>query len=192
DERRRINRELDNLRDRRAREDARNQALAAEASERKREAVAQKRLEGGSRFNLKFDQIVNQQYLTPEGIMEAMAKYIYFPEEDFRGAGAINRRNGGDPTVSGGNDRGSAPRAEIRKGMTIEEVEGIYGRPINSRERMEGTLRVTVSTFSQSREQILEAEFVEGVLVRYRISSREGSKEGRFHRRGHREHRDFI
>ena len=172
DDRRRINRELDNLRDRRSREDARNQALAAEASERKREAIAQKRLEGGSRFNLKYDAMINQSYLTPEGIMESLAKYIYFPAEDFRGAGALNRRYGGDPTTSGGNDRGSASPAEIRKGMTIEEVTGIYGRPINSRERMEGTLRVTVSTFSQSREQILEAEFVEGVLVRYRISSR--------------------
>src|SRR5882724_814507 len=84
DDQRRIRRQLDDLRDRRAREDSRNQALAAEASERKREAVAQKRLEGGSRFNLKFDQIVNQSYLTPEGIMDSLAKYIYFPEEDFR------------------------------------------------------------------------------------------------------------
>src|SRR5882724_5165567 len=83
-ERRKIRSQLDDLRDRRAREDSRNQALAAEASERKREAVAQKRLEGGSRFNLKFDQIVNQSYLTPEGIMDSLAKYIYFPEEDFR------------------------------------------------------------------------------------------------------------
>jgi hypothetical protein len=36
---------------------------------------------------------------------------------------------------------------------------------------MEGTLRVNARTFERGRERVV-AEFVEGVLVRYEVSSR--------------------
>jgi hypothetical protein len=171
-EKRRIRNQLDDLRDRRAREDARNQNLAAEASERKREAVAQKRLEGGSRFNLKYDRALTAIYLRPEAIMDALAKYLIFPEESFRGGDEYNRRYNDPGPPPPRDDRGPTPTSVIRKGMSQQDLEAMYGRPINTRERTEGTFRVTVCTFSQGRDQVLEAEFVEGVLVRYRISSR--------------------
>src|SRR5262245_58302373 len=52
--RRDIKEELDELREDREREDARNQAEVADAQEQKKENIRQRRLEGGSRFNVRF------------------------------------------------------------------------------------------------------------------------------------------
>jgi hypothetical protein len=58
----------------------------------------------------------------------------------------------------------------LRKGLSIEEVEDLLGEPVRKRERMEGTLRVSTRTFERDGERVM-ADFVEGVLVRYEVSS---------------------
>lgn len=70
DTKRELERELDDLRQAREREDRRNEAIATTASEQKREHVRQRRLEGGSRFNLRFRHGVPASALTPEGIVQ--------------------------------------------------------------------------------------------------------------------------
>ncbi|HZS44076.1 MAG TPA: hypothetical protein VFC63_03170 [Blastocatellia bacterium] len=165
DERRRIKRELDDLKDRRQREDSRNQALAAEATERKREAIRQKRLEGGSRFNLRFDRNVPLEFLRPESVVQALTKYLDFTDEGFGSLATTTHQSYPDSTSS-------APSNGIRKGMSIQDVEALYGQPFSRKERVEGTLRVVTCTYSQNQDQIIEAEFVEGVLIRYRITSK--------------------
>src|SRR4029453_8388940 len=54
DRKRRLQRELDDLRNERAREDARNKAVAASAGEANKARIATKRLQGGSRFNIRY------------------------------------------------------------------------------------------------------------------------------------------
>ena len=53
--RRAMKEELDDLKARRAREDARNRAAVAEAQETKKANIRQRRLEGGSRFNIRYN-----------------------------------------------------------------------------------------------------------------------------------------
>jgi hypothetical protein len=84
DERRRrwIRRELDDLRRERERENRENRAEAAIAEEIAKARIQEKRLQGGSRFNIRFDRKVNADDLTPQVIMDALAEYLYFSEAD--------------------------------------------------------------------------------------------------------------
>ncbi len=55
--------------------------------------------------------------------------------------------------------------------MTTAEVEDALGKPEKSTNRNEGTLRVVTAVYSRGDQQIT-AEFVEGVLIKYSISSK--------------------
>lgn len=154
-QRRSIREELDALKQERQREDARNQAAAAQAQEVKEANIRQRRSEGGSRFNLHYEPVVPKEALYPDAIMEALAEYLDFsslgPEE------APESRDDG---------RGDG----LRKGLTVEEVDALLGRPEAISQRMEGTLNVSTSTY-RGADRRITAEFVEGVLVRFTISS---------------------
>jgi hypothetical protein len=148
---RRMEDELDYLRSQREREDRRNRALVAEATERRRESIQERRLAGGSRFNLRWRDGVPPSALTPAAVEAALAKYVDF--------GAAPDLPDAPPLAQG-----------LRKGLSVEEVNGMLGKALRERERMEGTLRVSTRTFERGRERVV-ADFVEGVLVRYEVSS---------------------
>lgn len=76
--RRRIKEELDYLRREREREDSRNKAEVAEAEELAKQRIEEKRLQGGSRFNIRFERNLTSDDLTPETIMETLAEYVEF------------------------------------------------------------------------------------------------------------------
>ena len=156
-QRRRIQEELDGLRRSRQREDARNQARAAEARQIKEANIRQRRAEGGSRFNVRFKGGVPDQALTPDGLMGLLSEYL-----DFDAAPGPNS----PMEDAGADDRGS----ELRKGLTVEEVDQMMGRPESIGQRREGTLNVSTCTYRIPGRTVL-AEFVEGVLIRYTISS---------------------
>ncbi len=143
--------ELDYLRSQREREDRRNRALVAEATERRREFIQERRLTGGSRFNLRWRDAVPAAALTPAGLEAALVSYIDF-----------------EPPAP--QPEAPSPTLSLRKGLSVEEVEERLGQPVRKRERMEGTLHVSTRTFEPGRERVV-ADFVEGVLVRYELSS---------------------
>lgn len=70
--------ELDYLRRERERENSRNRAEAATAEELGKHRIQEKRLQGGSRFNIRFDRKISYQDLTPEAVMEALSEYVDF------------------------------------------------------------------------------------------------------------------
>jgi len=76
--RRRIREELDDLRRDRQKEDARNQVEAAQAEQVKEANIRQRRAEGGSRFNLRYQRVVPGEALTPEAVMRALEPYVDF------------------------------------------------------------------------------------------------------------------
>jgi hypothetical protein len=80
--RRRLKEELSYLRRERQREDSSNRAEAAVAEEIAKARIQEKRLQGGSRFNIRFDRNVTMEDLTPRAIMNALADYVEF--DDFR------------------------------------------------------------------------------------------------------------
>jgi hypothetical protein len=145
---RKLKEELDALKRAREREDARNRTEAAQASQVKEANIRQRRLEGGSRFNLRYEPAVPAEAITPEGIMRALEAYVDF---------------GGVPSSE-------AKPMELRKGLTVEEVDALLGRPETITRRAEGTLTVSTSLYRSGGRRIT-AEFVEGVLIRYTIAS---------------------
>ena len=159
---RQLQRELDDLKTARAREDLRNQTAASAASEAKKARIAETRLHSGSRFNIRYQTGVPPG-LGPDGIMRALAEYVEFPF-------ATDRPQA--PAVAGGDARRPpAGGGTIRKGMTLSEVEDSLGRAENTTTRNEGTLKVLTAIYSRD-DQRITAEFVEGVLIRYSISSK--------------------
>lgn len=80
--RRRMREELDYLRREREREDRENRAEAAVAEEIAKARIQEKRLQGGSRFNVRFERKLTAEDLTPEAVMNALADYLYFSTAD--------------------------------------------------------------------------------------------------------------
>jgi len=151
-EKRRLQNELNHLRSERSREDARNRAEAAQATAIQAANIRQRRLEGGSRFNIWYERNVPLDALTPEGVMQALGEYADFG------------------SMSGGPADGPRGSGELRKGLTAEQVDAMLGRPESIATRMEGTLSVSTS-FYRTRDRRISAEFVEGVLIRFTITS---------------------
>jgi len=78
--RRQLREELYYLRRERERQDDYNRAQAAQNAEIAKIRIQEKRLQGGSRFNIKFDRKLNADDLTPQVIMDALSEYVYFSE----------------------------------------------------------------------------------------------------------------
>ena len=142
--------ELDDLRSRRERENRRIEAERIRAQEAKKLRIAEDRLKGGSRFNLRYSDAVPSG-IRPEEVMAALGEFVDF----------------------GGDAPSQPPPAAVaglpRKGMSRADAERIFGRPVELSERREGSLAVTRIVFV-SGDQRIAAEFVEDVLVRYTIT----------------------
>lgn len=143
--------ELDDLRQDRAREEARLRTIAAEAEEFKKARVREQAKTAGSRFNIRYDKVIPAYSLTPEAFMQALAAYV-----DFSTAAPNNPSTAADPAT--------LPR--LHKGMSDEEVEQLLGYPNSQADRQEGKLTVNTWTYKKGSRTI-EAEFVNDVLIRY-------------------------
>ena len=155
---RKIKEELDQLRRERERENNRLRAEAESARQLKEGNIRQRRLEGGSRFNLRYRPAVPDDAITPDGVMRALAEYVDF-----------------SPLLEGRAERpglhGEGDRRGLRKGLLADEVDALLGRPESISRRQEGSLTVSTSVYL-TPDQRIEAEFVEGVLIRFVVSSR--------------------
>jgi hypothetical protein len=149
-----LQRELNDLRREREREDSRNKAVE-QAAEAVKEADRRRALEMGSRFNVRYRSGVPAPALTPEGLMRALAEYV-----DFSGR-----------TAPAAEDERPAGRGPLRKGLTWDEVEDLLGSPETTSDHTEGSLKTKTAVFLRGDDRI-EALFVEGVLVKYTISSK--------------------
>jgi hypothetical protein len=166
--RRAIKEELDDLKAEREREDARNRASVAEAQEAKKANIRQRRLEGGSRFNLRYREGVPASALTAESVKAALAAYVDFPEP-----AAVAESTAPQPFGPGasGAAAGPAPVTGLpAKGMLQDDVDHMLGTPEKSTDRAEGKLKVTTRVYSTKAGRV-SAEFVEGVLIRYTVTS---------------------
>jgi hypothetical protein len=160
---RELREQLEDLRDTRERENRRIDVERIRAEERKKERIAWQRLQGGSRFNLRYSEAVPAG-IRPEEVMEALAEYV-----DFSGEGLVLRPDAGLPAAAAESrlSAGSLPR----KGMTRAEVERAFGNPTEVSDHREGAFTVTTLVFVRDGERIA-TEFVEDVMVRYAITSK--------------------
>jgi hypothetical protein len=164
--RRAIKDELDDLKARRAREDARNRASVAEAQETKKANIRQRRLEGGSRFNIRYKDGVPATAITPEAIKQALAAYVDFDES----APAPTEVTSALPVAGSVPVGKPGPGGLPAKGMLQADVDELLGTPKRTSDRMEGRLKVTTRVYSTTAGQVT-AEFVEGVLIRFSMTS---------------------
>lgn len=171
DRKRQLQRELDDMRRRRERDIARDQAAAAQTAVLKKERIESKRLQGGSRFNIRYEPRIPSD-LTPEGIMGVLAQYLSFPPENFGGTPAVTRAQ---PSAAPGTAVPEAAPAEgasgaIKKGMTRQQVEALLGEPAEMTNKTQDGMKFTSCTYQQ-KDSVIKADFVDGVLVRYSIAS---------------------
>jgi hypothetical protein len=104
--RRKLEAELDELRNRRERENRRIEAERERQSAIKAERIAERRLHGGSRFNLRYDDAVPNG-IRPQDVMAALADYA-----DFRSLAPDSMRHTGDELVLP--PRLRPPRTDVR------------------------------------------------------------------------------
>jgi hypothetical protein len=167
--RRGLQHELDDLSDRRERENRRIMEERERQSEAKRERVADERLRGGSRFNLRYQGSVPAG-LRPEEVMAALGAYV-----DFGTAAAMTA----PPPLPAPlpappmppPSQASGDISQLRKGMLRQDAERSFGRPVESSQRRDGATAVATLVFVVG-EQRISADFVEDVLVRYTITSK--------------------
>jgi hypothetical protein len=175
DRRRALQRELDDLRFRREQRDQRDRAAAEQTAEFKKQRLDTRRQQGGSRFNIRFEPRRPVSEITPQMIMAALAPYVTFPPDAFgpsessrvADAGSIN-----PPEPSAAPQPNAAdPVRSLKKGLTLEQVESLFGQPVETHDRSQGGLKVTTCTF-QNKDVRVQGDFINGVLVQYTLSSR--------------------
>jgi hypothetical protein len=171
--RKRLRRQLDDLRNERQRQNDRDRVLAAEASEAKKQRIGIKRLQGGSRLNIRYEPRVPAEILTPQVVVGVLRPYVAFAPETFGNSDIIPpdaaSRVQSQPPVPDSDNTG-APTSSLRKGMTREEVESLLGKPSHVADKEQGGLKVTSCTFER-KDATVRAEFVSDVLIRYTVSS---------------------
>jgi hypothetical protein len=172
DKKRSLQRDLDRERSRRQRQDAANQSDAKVASQLKAQKVAENRFRGGSRFNLRWSGRIPAAQLTPEAVMKLLADYVDFSNVQGEGTSpaAQNGRTNLEPAP--GDEPAGSSTAQLKRGMKISEVTSLLGqgRQLSESVSSEGLKTQTFEYLPGDRR--VEVIYVEGVLVRFSISSR--------------------
>jgi hypothetical protein len=132
--------------------------------------IARKRLDGGSRFNIWYqDKRLEQWAPTTEELLYALASYVeILPAADGPPATVSlppRQKSGQSGT------RVADGAAALRHGMTIAEVYDVLGFPSRRTDSPRGDLDGSVESW-ETRTRVVEVTFVGGVLVKFTSSSR--------------------
>ena len=173
--RRDLQRDLDRERSRREREQAADNRAAQIASQLKQQQVADKRMRGGSRFNLRWAGNIPGDQLTPEAVMKVLDAYVDFgdlqagkPILSPNPAPAAQNAAAGTAAGAGSN----SPMTQLKRGMQIGEISELLGlgRQLSQSVSEEG-LKTQIFEYLPDDYRV-EVTYVDGVVVRYSIASR--------------------
>ena len=160
-ERQRIQRELDEIR----RDRERRNANAAIANRMAQQEVRERRANSGSRFNVRFDgKYVPSEYLTPDGLLRALARYGQVVDANMHGE-EYEAAGSGRPIVSVG------ALTSLKKGMTLQDVERALGPAAAVSRHDVDTMVIEERTYYVG-DRIVVARFVSGVMIEYLIRSK--------------------
>lgn len=159
DRKRRLERELDDLRRDRDRRDDRERRDVEDYNLRAKDRDMDRALKSGSRFNLRFKKNVPPDALTPEGFERYLDPWVDF-------SGRSTRRSSSSTTTS--SSRSASQNRDWRKGTPRREMEDALGKARGEKSCPgdDGGLDCRIATFEDGNDEI-EATFVEGVLVRF-------------------------
>lgn len=152
-DKRRMQRDLDAMRSERERENARARAEAAQAEEIRQANLRGRRVEGGSRFNVRYRGGVPSGALTPDGLRQALSRYVDFGD-------------GPPPTP----EAAAGSFATLKKGLMLDDVERLLGSAVTATESDACSLHVMTRTYRKDGQRTT-ARFVSGVLVDYTVSA---------------------
>jgi hypothetical protein len=172
--RRRMKRELDDLKDDRHRENRDRDAEKRYLEEQKKSEIADKRLDAGSRVNV----WIPEERLAAGAPTPAELRRMLSPVIDFGGDGPrltsnsrdLDRRDddrrGPPPSLSGS---GSAD--ELRRGLTTDEVHDLLGKPVRTKAGKQGEL-ATLTEWYEKGDRITEVTYAAGVVIKFSTSSK--------------------
>jgi hypothetical protein len=152
---------------RRQRAEADAKAAAAVASQQKEAELANKRARGGSRFNLNFKKTIPPDDKNPDAVMHLLADYV-----DFSSAPPppTEARAPYQQPLPGGAAGSSA--TQLQRGMKLIDVSNLLGKgTVVSHSTTSDGLQTQVIEFTTA-DSVVDTTFVEGVMVKYAISSK--------------------
>ena len=164
DKRRRLQRDLDRERARRQRQEADNQDAAMVASQIKSQKVADDRLRGGSRFNLRWPGSIPADQKNPDAVKKLLADYVSFDSPEQAGPPPPSMQNAaGDSSIPA--------TAQLKRGMKMGEVSNLFGpgKQISESVSTDG-LKTQLFEYVTGDRRV-DVTYVEGLVVRYSISS---------------------
>jgi len=170
DQRRDLQRQLDRERDRRRRQDAANERAAQVASQIKSQQVAQNRVQGGSRFNLRWTGSIPAEELTPEAVMNLLAPYVEFT--DSQAEAAAPAPSAASAAVVASNSDGGSPTGQLKRGMQMSDVTNLLGEGRQLSESVSNDGLKTQVYEYLSGDRRVEVTYVDELVVRFSISSR--------------------
>ena len=157
--RRRLESALSSERSRRYREESRLRAMAETANAIKRQEVMEKRMRGGSRFNLR--RVAGTTEVLPNQMMDWLREYV-----DFSGQAGGRPLVEIPPPVS----RNDGPM--LRRGMTMEDVQSKLGRGKLLSEAVGADGILTQQWEFVTSEHLINLTAVEGLVVKYSMNAR--------------------
>lgn len=167
--------DLDRERSRREREQNKLNSDAAVASQLKAQQVADKRLHGGSRINLRWKDSIPSDTRSPDAVIALLAQYVDFNVSAGAGMAPPPAPAYGNAPPAYGNQP-PAPSTnsgspQLKRGMKLAEVTASFGqgRPVSDSISNDG-LKTMVMDF-RVPDGVARVTFVEGVVVRYSIES---------------------
>ena len=166
DQRRRLQRDLDRERARRQRQEDDNRNAAQVASQIKAQKIADQRLQGGSRFNLRWNGNIPPDQKSPEAVMKLLSAYV-----SFDGGGQAGAPPPPPPMQNGASDGAIPATAQLKRGMKMDEVTQLFGQGKQVSESVSGDGLKTQVVEYVSGDRRVDVTYVEGQVVRYSISS---------------------
>lgn len=165
---RRLEKDLSDARSQRERANDVARAEAEQANAAREANLRAKRVESGSRFNVRFKNGIPPEQLTPDGLRAALAEFVDFSASGAR-ASVANAAvpAAAAPTGAGG---GSAI-SRVRKGMTVRDVEALLGPASSATDQREGSLTVNKRNYTSEGLRVATS-FINDVLIDFVITPR--------------------
>ncbi len=170
-----IQTQLDRERERRERQQQINRDEAEAASRVKAQQLAERRMRGGSRFNLNFKKTVPSDDRSPDAVMKLLAEYLDFDTTHSNGAGAVAPAGAVDPTLvrrAPYTGVGAAGVMQLKRGMKMEDVTALLGQGNSTAQSVSSEGLKTQVMEYQTEDSVADVTYVEGLVVRYSINSK--------------------
>jgi hypothetical protein len=165
-----MQRDLDRARDSRRREERRLEAEKARLEAIKRQELREKAYRYGSRINIWFqNDYLKETVPTPQELMQMLDEYVDFSAMSRNGA-PVPPPTQATPTQPT-NGWGRASVSGLTRGMTVDAVHRLLGNPERYRDSREGSINLRTEAWDYSAETV-EVDFAEGVVLRWRVSSK--------------------